>query len=225
MTDTGDLTGLRFGRLTVLSPAADRTRLGRPQWACLCDCGVTVSRRGDGLRSGRTISCGCGARELARRQMTRHGQARTPEYRAWQMLRQRCLNPQAADYPDYGGRGIAVCDRWRDSFEAFFADVGPRPSVDHSLDRKDNDGPYAPGNCRWTTAAIQHRNHRRNNLLTYNGRTMTVTDWAAELGVPAPTVTGRLRRGWELGAALTTPPDEASRNRRSSVRQPRPATG
>lgn len=126
----------------------------------------------------------------------------SPEYTAWAGMLQRCRNPKNAAYPDYGGRGITVCDAWRDSFEAFYADLGPRPSARHSIDRIDNDGNYEPGNCRWATAKEQNRNTRRARLLTFDGRTQLLSDWGAELGVHPEAIRGRLRRGWSIEDAL-----------------------
>lgn len=145
--------------------------------------------------------------------MATHGRSRTPEYRVWQQLRQRCQNPRDPSFANYGGRGIAVCERWSVSFQAFIDDMGERPSPRHSIDRIDNDGPYAPQNCRWTEMRVQLRNRRTNNRLTFRGRTQTVTDWAAELGIAAPTLDARLARGWSVEKALTTPGETSSRKK------------
>lgn len=118
----------------------------------------------------------------------------TPEYRAWEAMRQRCLNPNNPKYPRYGGRGIKVCPRWR-SFIGFLADMGKRPSAQHSLDRKDNDGNYEPDNCRWATRLEQDLNTSRSRLVTYEGRTQHLFDWADELSLNRTVVISRFKSG------------------------------
>lgn len=114
----------------------------------------------------------------------------------------RCLNPRSEKWPQYGGRGIAVCQRWQESFEAFLADMG-EPPPDHSLDRIDNDGPYSPENCRWATNNQQARNKSTNRVLTYQGKSQTLAEWAEELGLPRNTIQTRLRLGWSVERALS----------------------
>ena len=120
----------------------------------------------------------------------------------WQAMIQRCINPKNKSYSSYGGRDIAVCDRWRNSFEAFRGDMGECPPG-HSLDRIDNDGNYDPDNCRWATPPIQNRNQRSNKLLTHNGVTKTITDWAKDLGLNRSSLYDRLEAGWPIERALT----------------------
>lgn len=156
-----DLTGRIFGRLTVIEEV---NKKGRDiEWVCKCCCGNTVTVRRSSLMSERTKSCGC----LWREKQTTHNASKTPEYRVWQSMKQRCNNAKAYRYKDYGERGIVVCDRWN-SFECFFEDMGQRPSISHSVDRIDNDGNYEPGNCKWSTRSEQQRNKRpikdNNNL-------------------------------------------------------------
>jgi hypothetical protein len=129
------------------------------------------------------------------------------EYNVWRSMRQRCYNPRSNVYRYYGGRGIAVCDRWQgpDGFRNFLADLGPQPHARASLHRLDNDGPYAPGNVVWANAHTQSRHRRNNRLLTFQGRTMILADWALALGMRAITLTARLRRGWSVEKALTVP--------------------
>ena len=129
---------------------------------------------------------------------------RSPEYAAWDNMIQRCTNPKKANFKWYGGRGIGVCERWRTSFSSFLADIGPRPSLAHSLDRfPDNNGDYAPGNVRWATRAEQHQNTRANVQLTYGGETLYLTEWARRFGLPSGTLSSRVSRGWSTVRALT----------------------
>ncbi len=136
--------------------------------------------------------------------MTTHGKAGTKEHAAWSHMIQRCCNPDNPGYPEYGARGIRVCNRWRESFEAFLADVGIAPSRRHSLDRfPDQEGNYEPGNVRWATPSEQNRNRRSNRFLTFRGLTLCQADWAKLIGVSPATITHRLRAGWPLERALT----------------------
>ena len=164
-----DLTGLKFGRLTVRQ-FAGQDRHGNRLWLCDCACGGTVTVIKGSLSSGRTRSCGCLQREFIVRRNTTHGLSDTPEYRAWRDMLSRCENPNTRYYELYGGRGISVCDRWRGSFEMFYADMGPRPSPRHSIDRIDNDGDYEPGNCRWATWTEQNANKRPRYTACHESR-------------------------------------------------------
>jgi hypothetical protein len=135
---------------------------------------------------------------------TTHGATRggtDAEYSAWQMMKRRCLNPRSRGYENYGGRGIAVCARWETSFEAFLADVGRRPSPDHSLDRfPDNDGDYEPGNVRWATSKEQCRNRRLTRFFEHAGESLTILEWSQRSGVPYRTLRSRLL---DLGYAIS----------------------
>lgn len=133
----------------------------------------------------------------------RHGKSYEPEYRAFHDMHNRCNLPSIDAYKDYGGRGITVCDEW-DSFDVFYHDMGPRTSPKHSIDRKDNSLGYSKDNCRWATKQEQARNTRQCHLMTFNGETRCLTDWAAHFNMSPNTLTERLKKGWSVEDALTT---------------------
>lgn len=200
-----DLTGCIFGRLAVIAYAGT-TASGQSRWLCRCHEGNESVIAGHHLKSGKISSCGCLRDELARDRQLRHGMSKTKTHRAWLRMIERCENPSNIEYPRYGGRGIRVCDRWRNSFEAFLADVGERPSPRHSLDRyPNNDGNYDPANCRWATPTEQARNRRSNRLLTCFGHTATIAEWAEISGINAQTITWRLGHEWPAETAVSTP--------------------
>lgn len=183
-----NIAGKRFGRLLVIS-RAQIERARNVMWHCKCDCGnMTIAAASNIGRT--TLSCGCLAKETAaellrtaRYQLT-HGMSKSPEYIVWAGMHQRCYNPKHHKYARYGGRGIIICDRWRDNFMDFYADMGPRPSLKHSVEREDNNGNYEPSNCIWATMPVQARNTTTNNFISINGITLCVVDWCKVIGVP-----------------------------------------
>lgn len=140
---------------------------------------------------------------------TTHGASKrgkkSHEYKSWQSMRQRCTNPKAAGYRRYGGRGITVCEAWMASFTAFLADMGPRPSIQHTLDRLDNDGNYEPGNCRWATTHEQAQNRCNTMAITMDGETLTLAEWCRKKGLKESTVRTRMVRGWTVREAFSAP--------------------
>lgn len=204
--------GTRFGRLTVLERAGSSPR-GQALWRCRCDCGNLTTPSGNALRSGQARSCGCLNHEETGKRSTRHGHAprghQSPEYRVYMAMLARCYRRNSSHYDDYGGRGIRVCRRWQGEhgFEHFLADMGSRPSLQHSLDRyPDNDGNYEPTNCRWATKKQQARNRRSSLVLTVDGVSATVAEWAEKTGVPAHRLYCRKRVGWSDEDAVKRPP-------------------
>lgn len=156
---TADLSGSRFGLLLV-QRWVGKTKNRQALWECICDCGNGATVRIDRLRDGVTRSCGCLARSIPTPITTTHGMTYSLEFRSWQSMKDRCSNPNGKSWKYYGGRGIRVCERWINSFEDFYADMGPRPSLEYSIDRIDVNGNYEPGNCRWATKAQQIANRR-----------------------------------------------------------------
>lgn len=208
-----DMTGQRFGRLVVTGRAPNSDKPGDrvPRWHCRCDCGTDRVVRATLLRNGATRSCGCLMRERAATVNRSHGQSArgwTAEYRAWASMIQRCTNPKQRSYPYYGGRGITIHPEWRESFPAFFRDVGPIPESGGpwSLDRIDPDGNYAPGNVRWATRETQMNNMRKSRTLTHDGRTLTIAQWARATGLTVGTITRRVKLGWTACRTLTESP-------------------
>lgn len=162
MPPSRKMLGERFGRLTVMEFVGRIERSGTrfKQWRCRCDCGNEVTAITGSLTSGNTLSCGCYKLEETAKRLRKHGGHGTPEYVVWQGMLQRCKNPADSAYKEYGGRGISVCKDWRE-FARFFADMGPRPSPSHSIERRDNSRGYEPRNCVWARREDQNRNQRR----------------------------------------------------------------
>jgi hypothetical protein len=208
-----DLNGKRFGRWVVIGFAGRKNRKGgsSARWRVQCDCGNVGVVPSDVLRDGRSRSCGCLNKELAR-QRIKHGHdrrgQRSLEYKVWVGIRSRCNNKAHGLYSYYGGRGIKVCSRWngKNGFANFLKDMGPRPSARYSIERKDNNKGYSPSNCCWATHHDQMRNTRHTVMVLFGGRRMCLTDAAIEAGLPYKVVHGRIkRRGWTVERALTTP--------------------
>jgi len=198
-----DLTGQAFGRLTVLGYAGKNKRRFS-MWTCRCECGLPCVVQGTSLTRSATRSCGCLQRNTVTARNMKHGLSRSPEFTTWHSMFERCNNPRNKAYAHYGGRGISVCDRWS-AFETFYEDMGPRPSPNHSIDRIDNAKGYCKVNCRWATQTTQNRNSRRNRVLTFNGKAMCLSEWSEQLSISIQTLHSRLRRGWSVERALTTP--------------------
>lgn len=188
-----ELCGQKFNRLLV-----ENRQVGS-YWNCVCDCGQTIQTTTYQLKSGKTKSCGCYSRE----RVTTHGMDGTPTYNTWAHMLTRCRNVNHKQYPSYGGRGIKVCERWL-SFEDFFSDMGIKPN-DMSLDRIDNDGNYEPSNCRWATSNEQNRNRRVSPKYEWHGEIKSLADLADMHGLKWRRVYERMRSGWTLERALTTP--------------------
>lgn len=203
-----NLTGHKYGKLTVIGLAGRKTQPNGANsfyWFCICECGEKAVIRGMDMRHGKTTSCGCV--KLARITALKysHGLSHSPENQVWTQMIQRCTNPKNKSFKNYGGRGIKVCDRWLNSFANFYADMGPRPSDEHSIDRTNNDGNYEPGNCQWVKRKAQSRNTRGNRLLTFDGETKCLVEWAEDCGIDAGVVRARIGMGWTVAKALIVP--------------------
>lgn len=204
MTKLTDLTGKTFGQTKVLKfhsrvPSGKQTAA---IWLCEClGCGKHLTRTTQSVKKhlGGCITCSNTARAT-------HGMTKSPEYKSWQGMNQRCSNPNDDHYEDYGLRGISVSERWINSFENFLSDMGLKPSKRHTIDRKDVNGNYTPENCKWSTPMEQGNNRRNNRNLTLNGETLTLSQWSRKLNKKESTITSRLdRTGMSVEDALTLP--------------------
>lgn len=216
-----ELQGKTFGRLTVTQRTAKR-KWALVWWQCLCECGNTIEVPSRSLVSGNTRSCGCLRQEINKERAidrnTTHGQTESPTHNIWLGMRRRCYTPSDGQYHNYGGRGIDICSRWRDSFEAFLEDMGERPDG-LEIDRIDNDKGYWCGkcdecriqnnqavcNCRWTTRGVNMNNTRSNRRLTLNGESRTISEWSRLTGISISTICARKKNGWSDERTLTTP--------------------
>lgn len=196
-----DLAGKVYGRLTVTARAPSHGRM--TYWNCTCSCGNTLQVSIVHLKRGNTSSCGCLRKELVADKNRTHGATGTFEYSVWKSMKNRCYTKTHKDYASYGGRGIIVCERWKDSFENFLADMGHAPTLIHSIERDDVNGNYDPDNCRWATLVEQANNRRNTVILEWNGRSQSMAEWARELGLNYYTLKQRIRNGWTAAEALS----------------------
>jgi len=196
-----DLTGERFGRLTVIK-RVDNDKWGHHRWLCLCNCGDKTVSLGNDLKRGYIKSCGCFNREIH----TKHGYTKnknkTGFYQSWQAMIHRCTNPNNKQWKDYDGRGITVCKEWME-FQNFLRDMGNR-FYGCSLERRDNEKGYYPENCYWATRSQQQRNTRRNHLISCFGKRQCIKEWSEETGISTKTIIWRLNHGWSSTRTLTT---------------------
>ena len=186
--DFKNYEGKQYGRLKIIGEGRierhDNGNILKRYVICQCDCGTVKELNLNSLVVGNTKSCGCLVFDV----ISSHGMTNTTEYHIWTGIIQRCTNSNSKDYPRYGGRGICVCNQWRNSFQAFYDYVGPRPSDKHSIDRKDNNGHYEPGNVKWATFEEQASNRRNNLLINYNGTMLTAAQIARMLNISSSTV-------------------------------------
>lgn len=192
--------GTRYGAWTYLQPGKGY------RWTVRCDCGTVKEVRSQDLRQGASNSCGClSAFGIAggEANLTHGIDYGSKLYRTWRNAKNRCFNPKATKYKDYGAKGITMHPAWAASFETFAEAVGEPPSPEHSLDRQRNTEGYVPGNVKWSTPTEQANNTRRNVRISFEGRTQTVAQWARERGIGASTIASRLRAGWSPSDALT----------------------
>lgn len=198
-----DLKGQVFGRLTVFSFKEIRNK--KSIWECKCECGKIVSIIGTNLTSKHTQSCGCLLSDKNKKRLTTHGLRKHPLYKIYDGMVQRCYNEKSTRYNNYGGRGIKVCRRWKESIQNFIDDMGDRPSLNHTLDRKDVNGDYTPENCKWATYTEQNRNQTNNVYLSYLGEEKLLIEWCEFLDLNYSEVYNRLYNNWNIVQALTTP--------------------
>lgn len=201
-----DLAGHKYGQWTVLQYAGIAPNSRKAAWLCECTCGTRRNITSSNLKSA--LSCGCGRREKTILRNTTHGRARSPEHTTWCAMKSRCYNQNEPGYVDYGGRGISVCDRWKDSFASFLSDMGLKPFPEASIGRIDNDGNYEPNNCRWETHGQQARNTRRTRRIAIGNDSKCFSDWAKEAGVTPSTFSNRVDANWSADDLLL-PPTEA----------------
>lgn len=205
MTRIIDLTGKRFGRLTVLG-IDEKNEKKWIQWLCKCDCGNIKSIHGQSLRRGLTKSCGCYNLEALSKNKSKHKMTNSRLYKIWIDVHTRVFNTKHRSYKWYGAKGVTIYDEWKNSFESFYEWSMNNGYEEHlTLDRIDSNGNYEPSNCRWVTMKKQQNNRSSNRLITYQGETHTSAEWADILGMNYHTLQTRLTRGWSEEKALSTP--------------------
>lgn len=202
-----DLSGQKFGRLVAIE-RVEKNKRNNVRWLCRCDCGKSVVVDGGNLTSGHTMSCGC----LRAENKVKHGLCGTRLCNIWYKIKSRCSNINNDVYHHYGGRGITICEEWRNDFKTFYEWAMKNGYADNlTIDRIDVNGNYCPENCRWVEFKEQMNNTRRNRFLTFKGETKTVAQWSEELSIKPATLYTRLNKGWSVEKTLTTPVKEINR--------------
>jgi hypothetical protein len=204
-----DLTGQKFGRWAVLGRGG-KNKQGKILWECICDCGKYAMVEGNSLKSGNSTSCGC----YGKTTQLKHGMHNTKIYKVWSAMKRRCYSPNDKAYKNYGAKGIQVCEEWSDSFENFYIwaiNNGYKEGL--SIDRVNSSGNYEPSNCRWTDRFVQNNNTSRNRPLEYNNKILNEDQWAREVGIDRKCLNSRIRRGWTIEKALTTPVKKLNRKK------------
>ncbi len=205
-----DLMGKAFGKLVVVSKV--KMPDNKTRWLCKCECGKEKIIRTASLLMGDTKSCGCLRDYVTKHKNLSHGLSGTKEYIIWGGIVARCYDEKNQAYPSYGGRGILMSDEWRNSFQAFFNDMGKRPSIKHSIERIENDKGYFNGNCKWATKKEQARNRRTSKIVEINGQLKTVAEWCEIYNIKTQSVYSRIMRGASYAEAIT----------KSLLRHPKP---
>lgn len=199
-----DLVGKKFNRLLVLKKAFRKNQ--KVMWECKCDCGNITYVNTFYLTGNKVRSCGCLHKEQLIERNTTHNQRHTKLYETWKKMKDRCANPNATQYNNYGGRGITVCDEWKNDFQPFYnwaMDNGYQEGL--TIDRIDNDGNYCPQNCRWISLKEQQRNKSSNRVIFYKGEKHCLSEWCELLNLKYSTISGRLRKNWSIEQAFETP--------------------
>lgn len=206
-----DIKGKRFGKLIAIERVKNVKK--KVSWKCLCDCGKETNVLTTNLTSNRIKSCGCLKNQKLIERSTKHNQRHTKLYEVWKTMKQRCSNPNHISYHNYGGRGIIVCDEWKNNYQAFYEwSIKNGYKEGLSIDRINNDGNYEPSNCRWADRFTQNNNTRQNKPITINGVTKTIHQWANEYNIPVNLVRNRIYNlHWDIVKALTTPKNNASK--------------
>lgn len=199
-----DLTGQKFGRLTVIR-RGETSKCGQTKWVCKCECGKEKTVDSYNLRHGKSLSCGCLSREITSKTRKVHGLTKTRIHGIWSNMKTRCYNTNDHAFERYGGRGITVCEEWKDDFMSFYNwAMSNGYKDDLSIDRIDNNKGYSPDNCRWATAKEQNNNKRNVYKVTYQGKTQTLSQWAVELNVSHGILLRRFNKGLPLNEVFDT---------------------
>lgn len=203
MAKLKDITGQKFGKWTVLEHKEKRGQAH--YWLCKCECGNTAIVRGGSLAQGTSKSCGCVGRQKTIERSTKHGGYGTRLYRIWDDMKARCYNHNSISYPNYGAKGITVCEEWK-NFKTFMDWALANGYNDKlTIDRIDYNKGYTADNCRWITMMEQSNNRSNNHYITYNGETLTMVQWARKLNISYNLLCQRMSRGWTFEKAILTP--------------------
>ena len=190
-----NIIGQTFNYLTVIQQNPNKSNAGHYRWDCKCVCGNIVTHAASNLKSGTIHSCGCKFKSLLQDTHRTHGHSGTPEYNVWKSIKQRTTNVKNVDYPNYGGKGIKISDEWRSCFKTFISDMGPRPTDNHSVERRNNSGNYESSNCYWATPIQQANNKSSNIRYEFHGVFQTVSELARQNNVSYEALRRRLNKG------------------------------